>query len=279
MNTRMFWWMAKRTVDMDIKYLIRPTGDRLEDKFEFLFKKYFVLIKHIFIKFRLGEDRVKIKNREIFYNSPVGFAGFQAVLCEHSYWVSQLEGISKKPLIIDAGANVGYFSLGMKRIFPKAEIHCFEPISLTFEALSKNLEGCENISLNQVALGANDGNVYMNSDEGQPSLSNISSNKDGEKVKVAKLDQYSQRKFPGRKIDLLKIDVEGYELKVIEGAIKTIGNCKYIHMEFNTENYNLSDLMDSLRPTGKRFQLLFIRNFSNDTDSHFEAGDLLLKVI
>lgn len=51
-------------------------------------------------------------------------------------------------------------------------------------------------------------------------------------VKSIQLDEY----FAGKKVDYLKVDVEGAELKVLKGAIETIKNCKYAIIECHFEN-------------------------------------------
>lgn len=96
---------------------------------------------------------------------------------------------------------------------------------------------------------------------------------------MIKFDDYYNEKLKNKTIDLLKIDVEGYELEVIRGSLNSIKNTRYIHMEFNGQNYTISDLFRELNKSSKEFQLIYIRNFSNDTDSLFKSGDMLIKVL
>src|SRR5687768_13606395 len=62
---------------------------------------------------------------------------------------------------IDVGANIGLTSLYISKVYPQAQIYCFEPEKRTFEFLKKNVEinGCQNIKIFNVALGDSKGKL------------------------------------------------------------------------------------------------------------------------
>lgn len=270
-------WLADRTLTLDWKYFLR-SGDSIGNKIDFVFKKYWVLFYHFFHRFHLGKNFVTVDDKRLYYNSPIGFAGYQAVLSEHNFWLRQLDDIAEKPIIIDIGANVGYFALGAKKVFPAAEIHCFEPVDQTFVCLKKNLAGFRKVYFHKQAIGNRNGTTFIKTDSEQPSLSTLDK-KGGQRTEIIRLDSFYKKHLDGKQVDILKVDVEGLELDVLRGGVRLISQTKYLHMEFNSSNYSLSDLIEVLHRSKRRFQLLFIRNFSNDTDSKLESGDILLKIL
>jgi len=118
--------------------------------------------------------------------------------------------------VIDIGAQYGDYAILCSKIY-KAKVYTFEPLSQNFKEILQNikLNGLKKDSIKafNVALG-NANKTAMLSYSGE--MAN-NSNK-GEKIKTTfkKLDSYKL------KADLLKIDVEGFELNVLDGAIKTI---------------------------------------------------------
>ena len=61
---------------------------------------------------------------------------------------------SKKPVIIDVGANTGYFALRMKQLYPAAKIICFEPYPPCVIQLRETIEinQLENIEIKELAV-------------------------------------------------------------------------------------------------------------------------------
>lgn len=124
---------------------------------------------------------------------------------------------------IDIGANIGYFSLLVAKSAPNGRIVAFEPVSYLFEALQKNiaLNYIRNIQPVKTAIGEKEEDrlIYLSArdNDGMSSL-HKPENYSGinEIVKVIPLDSW----FAGSgftKIDIIKIDVEGYELAVLQG--------------------------------------------------------------
>lgn len=124
----------------------------------------------------MGESNINVNKHIIYYNSPVGIAGYQAVLCEHLYWVAS-EINKNSPLIIDIGANVGYFTLGMKDHYKSATIHCFEPEKTTYRALVKNVKHLKGIRINQLAVGASNCNMSIVSNGESSALTHLTDDK------------------------------------------------------------------------------------------------------
>lgn len=153
-----------------------------------------------------------------------------------------------KPLVIDVGANVGAYSAKVKSLCPDAVIYAFEPHPKTFARLSSNASEKGYTAIN---AGCSDMRArvelydYKESGDGSSHASLYGevieelheAERQSHTVDVTTVDGFvDQREI--HKIDLLKIDTEGSELKVIEGARKSIsaGLIDVIHFEFNEMN-------------------------------------------
>jgi FkbM family methyltransferase len=126
--------------------------------------------------------------------------------------------------VIDAGANIGWFSLLASSIVGTAgKIFAFEPMGATAEHLDRNLalNGASNVEVHRIALSDRRGEAKLTVTEtgniGTASLFATDSD-EGEIVDTGRLDDI----VPKRGFKLLKMDVEGAELKVLHGAEKLL---------------------------------------------------------
>jgi len=125
-------------------------------------------------------------------------------------------------VIVDAGANVGQTALAFARYWPRASIHSFEPVGASYAQLCANCAALPAIRCHHYALGEADEEMNMllqeNSElnslspQAAPSATNAS-----ERIRVRRLDDWAVEQGAGR-IDLLKMDVEGHELRLLDGA-------------------------------------------------------------
>jgi FkbM family methyltransferase len=136
--------------------------------------------------------------------------------------------LRKGDVVIDAGANVGYFTMLFSDLVgPRGCVHAFEPVPATFGLLSENVRQFPyytNVCLNCAALGDSDKKTKVflpNGDHGQAALvyHNDGSWRNAQvtpiDIEMIRLDQYAKCLD---KIDLLKCDVEGAELLILRGA-------------------------------------------------------------
>jgi len=142
-------------------------------------------------------------------------------------------------IVFDIGANVGYYTILFSHLVGKTgEVHAFEPVPQTFEILSKQIDNQKiynNVYLNNNAVSDTNGiaTMYMpGNDHRQASLKihklaswETAKNIEAYECKVIKLDEYMQSK-PLKKLDFVKLDVEGAELLALKGFSQSIA--KYL---------------------------------------------------
>ncbi len=131
--------------------------------------------------------------------------------------------------VIDVGANVGAYSIPLAKAFPSIEVHAFEPHPEAVKRFKRNLSmnRLENVYLYESGVGAaSETRPFYGFDVKDMGLSTfMQPNVDAGiyntfTINVKALDDlYSGQ---GRKVSLLKIDVEGYERQVLKGARQLI---------------------------------------------------------
>lgn len=190
-----------------------------------------------------GEQCVDIPSgaRLVIPGDPHYF-GFLAGI--HEPHVTEVIRSSVQPgdLCLDVGANIGYFATIMAKVVgPTGRTFAFEPVPDTFEALKLNAFLAENeglrIEARRAAISNNCGELIIKRSEHSTlnevqSITEGSAN-DGDRVQSLTLESFVKSERISQRIALLKVDVEGHELPVIEGAISIIrsGQLKQLILE------------------------------------------------
>ena len=139
--------------------------------------------------------------------------------------------------IYDIGANVGTWSLLAKSIIPKARIQAFEPLQRCRAAFIRNTALVDGIEFHDVALGPDDrmGTMHIGADTDTSSLlppcgQAEHASAETRQMPVRSLDAFVvANKLP--EPDLLKLDVQGYELEVLRGAPMMMQHAKAVLCE------------------------------------------------
>ncbi|WOO40811.1 FkbM family methyltransferase [Rubellicoccus peritrichatus] len=129
-------------------------------------------------------------------------------------------------IIFDIGANEGQTVFAMRKQFPQAKIHAFEPVAETFSRLKENTKNLPDLITENIALGdtTRTQEIALHKNSHINSLRSIKPSNDNtktESISVVTLDEYCSKNGI-KKIDLLKIDTEGFEIEVCKGAAKTL---------------------------------------------------------
>jgi len=136
--------------------------------------------------------------------------------------------------ILDIGANHGQSALRFAREFPGAEIYSFEPVPDNFKILSARCSRHARIELIPKGLGrvAADVDIGLSDNPGGNSILLGASAQRTVIISLSTLDSFVEERQL-KKIDLLKIDVEGLEMDVLEGATKSFseGRIRFVYAE------------------------------------------------
>ncbi len=132
--------------------------------------------------------------------------------------------------ILDIGAWVGTWSLAMNEFCGR--VVAFEPDKVHYECLVKNVP--EDIETHQLAVGSEQKMISLSEDDFTQSKRVIGEGT----IPMVTIDSLGLED-----IDLIKIDVEGYEMEVLKGAEDTLKGVKYIMIELNsnTKKYGSSN--------------------------------------
>lgn len=177
--------------------------------------------------------------------------------CVYNFRVSK-----KRPIIIDAGANIGDTALFFKYLYPQAHIIAFEPLESNYNLLTKNIASnyLKGITAIKEGLGKQQSRAVI---YGAQHVATTNKHlikehqntkhpyKQKEEIKIVRLSDYLNNMD---EIDLLKLDIEGGELAVLENLaennqllkIKSIA-LEYHHIPETEDNdlYKIISLLDT----------------------------------
>ena len=176
--------------------------------------------------------------------------------------VHDIKRLSHAPIkeVWDVGAHQGETALYFAKKFPKSTIRSFEPVSSNYNLLIQNCRKLENFHAHNFALGEQNTKTKiflqgasvihsLRDDLNKPSAEDTKA----EDIEVKSID-YVLNEFETTTIDLLKIDVEGYEIQVLEGARKSLTEKKinFIYLETGLDDRfnSIQSLNDFLKPIG-----------------------------
>lgn len=177
-----------------------------------------------------------------------------------------LEELSKtKKRILIAGSHIGYMALVAAKA-TSGEVVAFEPVSRLYELSSRNFglnEEDSKIRLVKSALGDVPGAVDMYVEDIRSSIIPYSGGHSREKIEqvpITTIDAYTAD-TSSEPFDLIFLDIEGYELHALQGAVQTLRTGPDLILEVSPkilkrEGKNFSELYNFLRQHGYSVQVI-----------------------
>jgi len=169
------------------------------------------------------------------------------------------EELSRGDVVVDIGANIGYYVLLEAMLVGKeGRVYAIEPVPQNVDLLKKNikLNNYSNVEVFQLAIGNENKKdlIYLSSKRNCGSMIKkavMSTYKDEMLVKVVSLDKFLENKpFP----DLIRMDVEGYEIKIIRGMKKILESNKplkiFVEIHPNIMKGKTKDFLNILKNFG-----------------------------
>jgi FkbM family methyltransferase len=211
-----------------------------------------------------------------------------AASVEHRLMLGSLEPIR---CLVDIGANRGQFALAAHRYFPAARIISFEPLPGPADVFRRVFSSSREVTLHQAAVGASAGKATMHVAARDDSSS------------LLPIGQLQNRLFPntsevmtmevsvGELSDfigaddiappaLLKIDVQGFELQVLQGCATLLNRFAIVYVECSfIELYEGQALADEVLSWlhARGFSLFGTYNMSYDSHGACVQADLLFR--
>jgi FkbM family methyltransferase len=204
---------------------------------------------------------------------------YKEIFADENY---KFKSNSLNPVIYDCGANVGMSSLFFSVKYPTAKIKAFEADPNIAKILKENLEknNCVDIEVIDKAVWINNNGIEI-SLEGADGSSIYSKNNVTEVPSIRLKDLIENEK----KIDMLKIDIEGAEHEVLKDCENSLSNVENIFIEyhsFSNSNQNLSEILQILEANNFRYFIKPVNDreipFINRTNKSNPAMDLQLNI-
>jgi FkbM family methyltransferase len=242
---------------LDKYYLSKFLKKLLELKKDDFFIFYYELIKNLKIEDRVKIDQIILEiglDRKGYITNPENHKQTIDLIPSEKKAINKIISLLKekneKKIFFDIGANFGNFTKVFLELLPPSldfECYCFEPMQECMIKLKENLKKFKNVNfINQgVSNKIGEQEIFYGDELGLSSfdedvfkLDNIGPKLTKKKMlKTITLDTFCEKEKIS-KIDILKIDVEGFKNNVLKGAKNLIDNNKIncIQMEYNTHH-------------------------------------------
>jgi len=164
--------------------------------------------------------------------------------------------LSAGSVVVDAGANIGIYSQFLSRcVGPTGVVHAFEPSPENFKRLQSATRKLANVLLSQAAVGESSGRsrLYLSDklNVDHRTYTTEEASRRTVPIDIIALDDYFK---PGQRVDLIKMDIQGYELHALRGASRVLADNSDLKLLIEFWPYGLKqagatwvELIDALR--------------------------------
>jgi len=176
--------------------------------------------------------------------------------------------------VLDVGANEGQFAAIARRLWPLAQVHSFEPLPDVFAAMKKRFGHDPMVTMHNIGLSDEAGSRQMHRSAFSPSSSLLpmaelhrrewpqSADHTDTDVRLERLDDWMHHATTGSVSPMLvKIDVQGFEMAVIDGGAKTLREADYVVLEVSFhELYEGQPLFESIHDRMRELGFIYRGN-------------------
>ena len=230
-------------------------------------------------------DKERGLMRVLNYGERLNWALESGKVCDAVPWLDRIEPlISKEDIIFDIGANMGIIANWFAH--RSKQVYAFEPHPDNISTIKsqKKLRNINNLTLYDIALGDKESKMqlHVKGFHGHHSLGDVDNSPTIGKIEVnvRKLDDvFGELNIA--KIHFMKIDVEGFEADVLNGASKLLNDKKINYILFELQDTILNSIQ---RTSSEVFQILFTAgyqiidlngNLMSNSSSAIPNGDYL----
>jgi FkbM family methyltransferase len=170
-------------------------------------------------------------------------------------------------VVVDAGANIGIYSRFLaKCVGPTGAVHSFEPSPDNFARLRAATANLSQVRANRLALGDKTGELFLHLSD-DLNVDHRTYPTEGENRRTVTIPAIALNDYfkPNERVDLIKMDIQGYELHALQGAERVISDNPQINLLLEFWPYGLrcagaseKDLVAFLRDKG--FQCFLVTN-------------------
>lgn len=202
------------------------------------YRAYHFLESRFGAKARYVDGKTKIHGWDVFFPDSQSFlSNYKEIFLEKIY---AFKSDNPAPVILDLGANIGLSVLFFKSLYPEAKITAFEADPKIFTYLKKNIEGNALVDVELINRAAWNEETRLKfspdgADGGSVASAEADSSLEVEAIDIADF-------FKGRKIDFLKMDIEGAETTVLPACREYLREVKFLFVEYHSRAGQRQDL-------------------------------------
>jgi len=212
--------------------------------------------------------------------------GFGATsIREEIHLATSLPGFTPR-LAMDIGGNIGNYTAELRSRFPDLEIHVFEPAAANVRRLADRFGRDHRIHVVPCAVSDSAGAATLHSNAEGSGLASLARRRldhfgiafdNRESADIIRFEDYWTNVLQRRSIDLVKMDIEGFELAALRGFGAAIGHVRVIQFEFGGCNIDsrtyFQDFWYFFRESGARFTLHRVTPWGLQEIPHYAESD------
>jgi FkbM family methyltransferase len=181
----------------------------------------------------------------------------------YALWAQYVNTTVEDWVLVDVGANAGEFLRAALTLTRQARVIAFEPLPECYPSLREAVKGCANARIIEAAVGARPGRAVLR--RIGPTMSSVLSLREEIACYYPAVQESGRMDVPVVTLDdalaetddigLLKIDVQGYELEVLRGAVSCLRRTQAVLLEINYVSHydgapEFGEINDFLSGTG-----------------------------